>query len=162
MARITLSKNTGFTLIPEGFHVFKVVDVDMSKYEGFGKIEVKMETAAGQKHTERFKIMNKGEVNDGAMKAFSYFAKTALNDYTREEIDHTELIGHFIRCEVEHTDPQPNKNDPTKTVVFIRLGDKEPADGFDAAPAKKAEIATPAASVKPARKASVDLDVLLG
>ena len=42
MARITLSKNTGFTLIPEGFHVFKVVDVDMSKYDGFGKIEVKL------------------------------------------------------------------------------------------------------------------------
>lgn len=156
----TIKLTSGFSLIPEGSHVFKITDVDYK--EAFGKIEVTMETATGQKHTERFKIMNKGEVNDGAMKAFSYFAKTALNDYTREEIDHTELIGHFIRCEVEHTDPQPNKNDPTKTVVFIRLGDKEPADGFDAAPEKKAEIATPAASVKPARKASVDLDVLLG
>lgn len=32
MARIALSKNTGFTLIPEGFHVFKIVDVDMARH----------------------------------------------------------------------------------------------------------------------------------
>lgn len=85
MARITLSKNTGFTLIPEGFHVFKVVDVDMSKYDGFGKIEVKLETANGQKHSERFSLLNnKGEVNEGALNAFSYFARTVLNDYKAE------------------------------------------------------------------------------
>ena len=128
MANIKL--NGGFTLIPEGVHVFKITDVEYK--ESYGKIEIKMETAQGLKHTERFTILkSNGETNEPALNAFSFFAKTALNDYSLEEIDHTALIGHYIRCEVEHTEPQPNRNDPEKMVQFIRLGDKSPADGFD-------------------------------
>lgn len=132
MARITLSKNTGFTLIPEGFHVFKIVDVDMSKYDGFGKIEVKMETAAGQKHSERFSLLNnKGEVNEGALNAFSYFARTALNDFKAEDIDPAEMIGHFIRAEVKHVVSDKINERTGKPYVNVNLGDKEPAIGFD-------------------------------
>ena len=134
MARITLSKNTGFTLIPEGFHVFKIVDVDMSKYDGFGKIEVKMETAAGQKHSERFSLLNnKGEVNEGALNAFSYFARTALNDFKAEDIDPAEMIGHFIRAEVKHVVSDKINERTGKPYVNVNLGDKEPAIGFDGA-----------------------------
>lgn len=132
MARISLSKNTGFTLIPEGFHVFKVVDVDMSKYDGFGKIEVKLETENGQKHSERFSLLNaKGEVNEGALNAFSYFARTVLNDYKAEDIDPTELIGHFIRAEVKHVISDRINEKTGKPYVNANLGDKEPALGFD-------------------------------
>ena len=132
MARITLSKNTGFTLIPEGFHVFKVVDVDMSKYDGFGKIEVKLETANGQKHSERFSLLNnKGEVNEGALNAFSYFARTVLNDYKAEDIDPAELIGHFIRAEIKHVVSDRINEKTGKPYVNANLGDKEPALGFD-------------------------------
>ncbi len=134
MARITLSKNTGFTLIPEGFHVFKIVDVDMSKYEGFGKIEVKLETANGQKHSERFSLLNaKGEVNEGALNAFSYFARTVLNDYKAEDIDPAELVGHFIRAEVTHEVSETINERTGKPYINARLGDKEPALGFDGA-----------------------------
>ena len=134
MARITLSKNTGFTLIPEGFHVFKVVDVDMSKYDGFGKIEVKLETANGHKHSERFSLLNnKGEVNEGALNAFSYFSRTVLNDYKAEDIDPAELIGHFIRTEVKHVESTTINERTGKPYVNVNLGDKEPALGFDGA-----------------------------
>lgn len=134
MARIALSKNTGFTLIPEGFHVFKVVDVDMSKYDGFGKIEVKMETANGQKHSERFSLLNaKGEVNEGALNAFSYFARTVLNDYKADDIDPVELVGHFIRAEVKHVESTTINERTGKPYVNINLGDKEPALGFGVA-----------------------------
>ena len=134
MARITLSKNTGFTLIPEGFHVFKVVDVDMSKYDGFGKIEVKLETANGQKHTERFSLLNaKGEVNEGALNAFSYFSRTVLNDYKTEDIDPAELVGHYIRAEVKHVESSTINERTGKPYVNVNLGDKEPALGFDGA-----------------------------
>ena len=78
MAKIGLSE--GFTLIPKGTHVFKIVEV---KYkEDFGKMEIVMQLASGQKHTERFSLLNAdGEPNQGGLNAFSYFAKTALNDY---------------------------------------------------------------------------------
>jgi hypothetical protein len=132
MVRVALSKNTGFTLIPEGFHVFKVVDVDMSKYDGFGKIEVKLETENGQKHSERFSLLNaKGEVNEGALNAFSYFARTVMNDYKAEDIDPTELIGHFIRAEVKHVVSDRINEKTGKPYVNANLGDKEPALGFD-------------------------------
>lgn len=132
MARITLSKNTGFTLIPEGFHVFKIVDVDMSKYDNYGKIEVKMETANGQKHSERFSLLNnKGEVNEGALNAFSYFARTAMNDSKADDIDPAEMIGHYIRAEVKHVVSDKINERTGKPYVNANLGDKEPALGFD-------------------------------
>ena len=127
MARIGLSN--GFTLIPKGSHVFKIVDVEYK--EDFGKMNVTMQTAKGLKHIERFTLVtSNGAPNEGGLNAFSFFAKTALNDYTLTEIDHTDLIGHYIRCEVDHEKVESNKN-AGKFVTFIRLTDKEPADGFD-------------------------------
>lgn len=164
MATIKLTGGS-FALVPEGTHVFKITDVEYK--ESYGKMTVKMETADGYKHEERFSFLKaNGETNEGALKAFSYFAKTALNNYSLEEIDHTELIGHYIRCEVTHTEPQPNRNDPSKTVQFVQLGEKSPADGFDTVPAQKPSTAPPATAPAPApaKKTSggFDLDSLLG
>ena len=110
-------------------------------------------------------------MNEGACNAFSFFARTALNDFSREAIDHTELVNHYIGAEVVHT-VQPNKNDPAKTVTFANLvGEKWPANGFDTTPVKKAlslgtetespAVATPAVEEAPATK-GLDLDALLG
>lgn len=154
MAKIALSD--GFSLIPEGIHIFQITDVVYK--EEFGKLEVKMKTAKGQSHTERFSLMKSdGSMNEGAINAFSYFAKTALNDYTLTEIDHRDLVGCFIECIVEH-DVLPSNKDPNKTVTFVRLTDKSPADGFneDVAPPKKTGAAPKKAS------STIDLDVLLG
>src|SRR5574344_1464886 len=91
---------SGFTLIPEGTYVFRIYDV---KYdETFGKLSVMMVNAQGMKHTENFSVT---------------------------DIDHTDIIGHYIRAEVVHT-KMPSRKDPTKTVTFANLGDKSPADGF--------------------------------
>ena len=87
MAKIGLTE--GFTLIPEGTHVFKITEVNYK--EDFGKMEVVMQTAKGQKHIERFSLLNKdGEPNQGGLNAFSYFAKTALDDFTVKDIDDQE------------------------------------------------------------------------
>ena len=149
MARIPLSE--GFSLIPEGIHVFKITEVTY-KAE-FGKMEVTMVTAKGQKHVERFSLLTKDNaVNQGAMNAFSYFAKTAMGNYNLEEIDEQELVGHYIKCEVTHEEVESNRN-PGKFLKFVRLGDKATADGFES------EEAAPApAKAKP----SVDLGALLG
>ena len=133
MAKIGLSE--GFSLIPKGTHVFQIVSVNYK--EDFGKMEVNMQLASGQKHTERFSLLNKdGQPNEGGLNAFSYFAKAAMNDFNLSEIDHEDLVGCFIRCEVEHEEVESNRT-PGKMLTFVRLGNKAPADGFDAVPAKK-------------------------
>ena len=175
MARIPMT--SGFVLIPEGEYVFRIYDALYD--EEFGKIEVKLVTAQGLTHTERFSLKDANdEWNEKALNAFSYFAKTALNDFSREDVDPEELINHYISAEVTHSDPQPNRNDPTKTVIFANHGDKWAADGFDETPTERAltigkgntvnkpqttaskQAAQPTA--KPAAKSGLDLDSLLG
>lgn len=145
MAKIKLSKS-GFTPIPEGTHVFKITGVEYD--EDFGIVNIEMVTADGRKNNERFFLMTQsGEPNEGALNAFSHFAKNALNDFTIEEIDPTDLVGCFFQADVTHN-IQPNKNDPNKTVTWIRLNNWKPSEGF----AEKGQ----------AQKGSIDLDNLLG
>lgn len=167
MAKIGLSD--GFSLIPEGTHVFKITAVNYK--EDFGKMEVVMQTQGGLKHTERFSLLKSdGQPNEGAFNAFSYFAKVALNDFSLTEIDHEDLLGCFIECDVEH-DTQPSNKDPNKTVTFARLADKRASDGWDES-AAPAPTPAPAPAPKSAPKATtttgangkpkVDLKALLG
>lgn len=161
MSIIKLTK--GFSLIPEGTHIFKITKVGYK--EEFGKLEINMETANGQTHIERFNLTKKdGSMNEGAYNAFSFFAKTVLQNYALTEIDHNDLVGHFIKCSVEH-DIQSSNKDPNKTVTFIRLGDKSPANNFDEekvqTPAPK-EVAPTASKPEPKKNGGFDLDSLLG
>ena len=74
MARIPMT--SGFTLCPEGVHVFRIYDVMYD--EKWGKLEVKMVNAQGITHTERFSLKDQNdEPNEGALNAFSYFANIA-------------------------------------------------------------------------------------
>lgn len=170
MARIPMA--SGFTLIPEGTYVFRIYDVSYD--EEFGKIEIKLVNAAGMTQTERFTIKDKNdEPNEKALNAFSYFAKTAMGDYTLEDIDPMELIDHFIEAEVVHT-KLPSNKDPNKTVTFANLGDKAPAEYFDTEPVsraltlgkdKNAALAPQKQATAPAPaspKKGLDLDALLG
>ena len=152
MGKITLSE--GFTPIPEGTHIFKIVGVDYK--EAYGKLEIKMKTAKGQTHIERFSLIKQdGSSNEGALNAFSYFARTAMNDYTAQDIDPEELIGYYIECDVEH-EIVPSSKDPKKTLTFTRLTEKRPAEGYD-----ESEVpVAPQASVK--KSDELDLDTLLG
>ena len=145
MAKIKLSKG-GFTPIPEGTHVFKITGAEYD--EDFGIMDIEMVTADGRKNNERFFLMTQdGEPNEKALTAFSYFARNALNDFKIKEVDPADLVGCFFQADVSH-DVQPNKNDPSKTVTFIRLNNWKPSKGF----AEKGQ----------AQKGSIDLDELLG
>lgn len=127
MTRIAMVN--GFTVIPEGEYVFRIDDVSYD--EAWGKLEVKMSTSDGAKHTERFSLKNNDdEPNEKAMSAFSYFAKTAMNDFQMEDVDPMDMVGHYIRAEVTH-DVVPSRRNPNKTMTFVHLGEKSPADGFD-------------------------------
>lgn len=161
MAKIGLSQ--GFAPIPKGNHVFKIVGVTYK--EDFGKMEVTMQIASGQRHIEKFSLLdNQGEPNQKALNAFSYFAKTALNDFSLDEIDEQDLVGHYIRCDVEHEEVESNRT-PGKMVTFTRLGwDKEPAEGFDIMPRPETSTTSvaPAAKKSENKKQKFDLDSLLG
>lgn len=127
MAKIKLADG-GFTLIPEGTHTFKIIGVEYK--EDFGKMTVQMQTKSGQKHTERFTLLTaKGEVNEGALRAFTYFAKTALNNFSLDEIDETDLIGCYITATVEHTEYESNK-EAGKMLKSARLSDYAVSAGF--------------------------------
>ena len=170
MATIQMT-NSNFTVCPEGRHIFRIYKVDFN--QDFGKVVVYMVNAQGITHRENFGLMRAdGSMNEGACNAFSFFARTALNDFSREAIDHEELVGRYIGAEVAHT-IQPNKNDPTKTVTFANLvGEKWVADGFDTTPVKKAltlgmetetpKVDAPTVEETPAPTTGLDLNALLG
>ena len=162
MAQLKLT--SGFTVCPAGVHIFRIYKVDYD--QDFGKLTVHLVNAQGITHTERFSLIgNNGSVNEKACNAFSYFAKTALNDFSLDEIDHNDLVNHYITAEVVHT-ITPSSKDPSKTMTFANLSNKWVADGFDTKPVEKAltlgvESSEPVANVSTPTK-GLDLDSLLG
>ena len=131
MAKMKLSEST-FTLIPEGTTTFKVMEVDDTKYEDFGKIAVKLQTAKGETHTETFTLIkNSGELNEGALKAWSYFARTCLNNFRADEIDTQDIVGCYITATVKHEKYTRTKGENVGTEgTGVRLNDYTPAVGF--------------------------------
>lgn len=131
MAKMKLSESS-FKLIPEGVTVFKVAEVDDSKYEDFGKLAVKMQTAKGETHTETFSLLNKnGAINEGALKAWSYFARTCLNNYQADEIDTQDVKGCYIQATVKHEKFTRTRGENAGTEgVSVRLNDYTVATGF--------------------------------
>lgn len=139
MAKIKLSEG-GFTLIPEGVTTFKIVGVEYK--EEFGKMKVQLQTKNGTKHTEQFTLLdNKGEVNEGALKAFSYFAKTALNNFELDEIDEQDLVGCYLTATVTHEEFESNKT-PGRMLKSVRLNDYTVAAGFGSGEEKYKDKAT--------------------
>ena len=163
MSRIPLSG--GFTPIPEGTYVFRIESVEYK--EKFGKLNITMKTQEGKKHIERFSLLDsKGNPNEGANNAFSYFAKTCMDDMSLTDIDPEDLIGRYIRCQVTHREVPKKKNGvevPGEVAIFSQLGDKEPADGFDnVLSEKEVAVAEPAPEPEPKKSGNFDLDDILG
>lgn len=144
MPRIPMT--AGFQRIPEGEQVLKITKAEYDA--DFGKLIFTLENVNRLSCQERFSLLNQdGSPNEKAMAAFSFFAKTAMNDFDMEDVDPAEMVGHYIRAEVIHN-KVPSAKDPTKMLTFVNLGEKSPADGFDCVP--------------DAPKASLDLSALLG
>lgn len=156
MGRFKLT--AGFQMIPEGKHVFRIDEVVYD--EDFGKMDITMVTKSGQKHIEHFRLLTAdGEVNEGAMRSFGYFAHAALNDFGEREIDEQELVGRYISCEVIHNKSKEPNPTTGEYRTFVNLGRKEPADGFEG----ESPATDPAAEqAAPASSADDELRALLG
>ena len=137
MARIPMTG--GFQIIPEGEQVLKITKAEYD--EDFGKAVFTLENVRGLSCMERFNLLNQdGTPNEKALNAFSFFAKTALNDFDLENVDPVELVGRYIKAEVVHNKVE-SKTEPGKMKTFVNLGSKSPADGFEGAPAEKPKAA---------------------
>lgn len=140
MAKMKLSEST-FKPIAEGKTIFKVMKVDDSKYEDFGKLAVQLQTAKGETHTENFTLVKgNGELNEGALKAWSYFARVCLNNYQADEIDTQDIVGCYIEANVRHETYTRTKGDKAGTdAIAVRLGEYTAATGFAGAQADAAD-----------------------
>lgn len=140
MAKMKLAEST-FSLIPEGVTTFKVMEVNDEKYEDFGKLAVKLQTAKGETHVENFTLLKaNGELNEGALKAWSYFARTCLNNYQADEIDTQDIVGCYITATVKHEKYMRTKGDKAGTEgISVRLNDYNQATGFKNAAAETAK-----------------------
>ena len=164
----TIQLTSGFTVCPEGEHIFRIYKVEYN--QDFGKLNIYLVNAQGITHIERFSLINaSGEPNEKAYNAFSYFAKTALKDSTVTAIDPNNLVNHYIKAKVVHT-VLPSTKEQGKTMTFANLSDKWQADGFDTTPVAKAltlgteqdqpKVEEPKAA--PVQSTGLDLDNLLG
>lgn len=131
MAKMKLSES-GFSMIPEGSTTFKVMEVDDSKYEDFGKLAVKLQTAKGETHVETFTLIKpNGDLNEGALKAWSYFARVCLNNFQADEIDTQDIVGCYIRATVKHeTYIKQRGENAGQEGKAVRLNDYATASGF--------------------------------
>lgn len=143
MAKMKLSEST-FSIIPEGTTIFKVMEVDDSKYDDFGKLAIKMQTAKGETHTENFTLIRaNGEVNDGALRAWSYFARVCLNNFQVDEIDTQDPVGCYIQATVKHEKYIRKSGERAGTEgTAVRLNDYAPASGFAKAIAESKDVAS--------------------
>ncbi|MCB5007516.1 hypothetical protein LGW19_10025 [Streptococcus mutans] len=127
--------DTGWSMIPEGDYTFKITDSNYD--EDFGKVEINMVAQSGQTHNERFQLITKsGSMNEGALKAFSYFAKTALNNMRLDEIDPSDLKGCYVSATVEHVESDAISEKTGKPFINVRLQNLKPSVGFSETAAK--------------------------
>lgn len=136
MAKIQLSEGSG--MIAEGTHVLKVTEVQYD--EDFGKLKLELQNSAGQKVFQNYGLLNKeGEPVQGAINAFSYFAKTCLNDFSLEEIDHDDLLGCYVKAKVKH---EKYENNDGEEKTSVKLGDVSSATvkDFNAKTKTKAKV----------------------
>lgn len=151
----TIPMTSGFKIVPEGTHVFRIYNVEYDP--AFGKLVMFLVTAQGITHREYFNFLNgDGSSNDKAYSMFSIIAKTALDNHDLEEIDHTDIINHYFKADVTHT-----KNaEGTKT--YLKFNNCDVATAFDTEPTEKALTLGTTPAPAPAENKNVDLASLLG
>lgn len=151
MAKIQLS--SGFSIIPEGVYTFRISKINHEV--DFGKLQITCETADGQEYVEKYTFLKSdGSANEGAIKAFSFFARRVLNDNTIEDVDPEEFVGHFFNARVEHKQTE-KKDKPGEFWTNVSLQDVEVAYGFDGQDVPEAGYETIAPD-------GFDVDAILG
>lgn len=126
MAKIKLSARKDWEPIPEGRHVFQVVDIKVNPKTNV--IEMQAQIEDGRRTKEFFRIGKGKAFNEVALDIFSSVSRAVLGDV--EEVDPEELEGGFFEAEAVH-DVQPHRDDPKRKVTWVNLKYYSPAEGWD-------------------------------
>jgi len=121
MAKINLAESTGGSYIKEaGKNV--LLQITNAKYnQDFGKVEMTLSNEKGETMNNNFGLMNNdGSINEKALKAFSYFARVAVGDWDRDDIEDEELVGCYIRADIALREGK-EKNKDGETMYFANL-----------------------------------------
>lgn len=122
MSIIKLSKSK-YGIIAEGTYVFTIMEVSYD--EDFGKISIDMKNENDEIFTQKYNLKTADDTpNEKSLSMFSFFAKTALNNFDLEEIDPEELVGHKLLATVSHKQVESNKTG--KMLTFANLTDLAP------------------------------------
>ena len=165
MAMIPMTN--AFSVCPEGEHIFRIYKIEYN--EEFGKLIAHLVNAQGATVQNKFSLMKQdGTPNDGACNAFSFFAKTALNDFAIPAVDPEMLVDRYVKLTVTHT-KVPSTKKQGETVTFANVKEPSVATGFDTTPCTKAltlgkETNAPTTPAEPAPEApatGLDLNALL-
>lgn len=143
MAKITLAESNGAFINQPGKNV--LLRITKAKYDtGFGKVEIVLENENGEIVNNNYNLIdNDGSTNEGALKAFSYFARVAVGDWSRDDIEDEDLVGCFIRCDIEMKEGTKLSKDG-KTLEFANIVKSYMTDDkFE--PKKKEKSTKPAA-----------------
>ena len=124
-----ISLTNSYELIPDGTYVFLITEAYYE--ESSGKLMYTMKTSKDLIHYEYFTLLDRnGQPNKGAQKAFTMFAKCVLDNKHLTEVDHEELVNHYVICNVSHTST-PCRTDPKKLIEFNKLSYIAAASAFE-------------------------------
>lgn len=113
-----ISLARAFPILEEGHYTFQITEVDYD--ETYGDMKITMETEDGKKHREQYRLLDtNGEPNEGALLAFSYMARAAMDDMTLDDIDEQELVGATFEADIEHTEATSKKG-KTNTYAHVK------------------------------------------
>ena len=125
MALIKLSE--GFKVIDEGDYTFEITEVTVDK---FNNVEITLEADTGETTVQRYGIGKGKQINEGALRAFSFFARRVTGSQNADDIDTDDLEGLMFTATVEH-EMVKGKKDPTKTYTNVRINDIVPLEEED-------------------------------
>lgn len=133
MAKFKTTQSS-FQVIPEGNYIFKIVEVDDKEYDDFGTIIIKMQTRDGQKHNERYNLVDQdGNVNEIASNVLSTLYRNAVNNLNLKEdieVDTDDLVGCYIQADIIHTTSEGKGKNAGKKFTNANLRNLRPALGF--------------------------------
>lgn len=119
MSRITLAQGGGGGFISEAGNnvLLKVTKAEYN--ETFGKITIVLMNEKGEYITNKYQIRRNGKPNEGALRAFSFFARQCLNHYV-EDIDPQELLGSYVVADIVAYDSD-REDDDGNPIIYYNL-----------------------------------------
>lgn len=123
MAKIKLAASTGGAFISKAGKNVLLQIIESDYDQDFGKVSIVLQNKKGETMQNNFNLLDaEGSLKEGALKAFSYFSRVALGDWSKDDIEAEELVGCVLRGDIVMT--KGNKPGKSGEDVFFANLDK--------------------------------------